>query len=373
MPKKTENTKNANPLRILGERGQAVWLDYIRRQLITSGELSRLVQEDGLRGVTSNPTIFEKAIAGSADYDGELREILARDPDVDTASLFEALAIGDIQMAADVLRPVYESTGGRDGYVSLEVSPRLAQDTGGTVAEARRLWKAVSRPNVMIKAPATPEGIPAIEALIADAINVNVTLMFSTAHYEAVAEAYLRGLHRCRQPAQVHSVASFFVSRVDSAVDRALESLGKPEALSLRGQIAVANCKRVYRRFREIFHGEHFAALRQRGGNVQRPLWASTGTKNPAYPDVIYLEELVGPETVNTVPPSTMDAFRDHGRVRGDTLLEGEPDSALSRLAKLGISLNAIAEKLQAEGVISFAASFDALLATLERKRKQIS
>jgi transaldolase/glucose-6-phosphate isomerase len=361
-----------NPLLKLAERGQAVWLDYIRRQLLTSGELARLVREDGLRGVTSNPTIFEKAISGSTDYDADLRASLARDPRIPVMELYETLAIADIQMAADVLRPVFDQTGGGDGYVSLEVSPHLARDQEGTIAEAQRLWRAVSRPNLMIKVPATPAGIPAIEALIAAGININVTLMFSLSHYEAVARAHIRGLSRCRRPEQVHSVASFFVSRMDTVIDRILEKMGTPEALALLGKVAVANSACVYRRFREIFHGEDFAALRPQGANVQRPLWASTGTKNPAYSDVIYIEELVGPETVNTIPPATMDAFRAHGQVRGDTILEGEPDAVFARLAGLGVDVYAAAEKLQEDGVAAFSASFDQLLAALEEKRRVI-
>ena len=363
-----------NPVKELQRHGQSIWLDYIRRSLITSGELQRLVEEDGLRGVTSNPTIFEKAIAGSTDYDAALRARLGEDPHTGAATLFEALAIEDIQRAADLLRPVHEETKGADGFVSLEVSPRLAHDTAGTVAEARRLWQALARPNVMIKVPATPEGIPAIETLIGEGINVNVTLMFSLSHYEAVAQAYLRGLERCPQPHRVASVASFFISRVDTVVDRSLEAIGTHDALALRGRIAIANAKMVYERFREIFHGDPFAALRKRGARVQRPLWASTGTKNPAYSDILYVEELVGPDTVNTVPPATLDAFRDQGGALGTTVQQrhAEADDALARLAKLGIDLNAITDKLQADGVASFTASFEQLLAALEEKRKTL-
>ncbi len=305
-----------NPLKQLETEGQSVWLDYIRRNLITSGELSRLVVEDGLKGVTSNPTIFEKAIAGSSDYDEALRELLAKNPVDDTRTLFESIAIADIRMAADVLRPVYDRTGGADGFVSIEVAPQLAHDTAATIAEARRLWSSVSRPNLMVKVPATKEGIPAIEALIAEGINVNITLMFSVAHYEAVARAYMGGLARSADPRKAASVASFFVSRVDTAVDKALAAIGTPEALALQGKIAIANSKKTYQRFREIFYGKDFAALRERGARVQRPLWASTSTKNPAYRDVLYVEELIGKDTVNTMPLPTLQAFRDHGRVR---------------------------------------------------------
>lgn len=358
-----------NLLKDLQNYGQSIWLDYIHRNLITSGELRRLV-EDGLRGLTSNPTIFEQAIAGSADYDEDVRVLLSHDPHIDTRSLFEALAVEDIRMAADILRSVYDETDGADGFVSLEVSPHLAHDTAGTVAEVRRLWRTVNRPNLMIKVPATPEGIPAIETLIAQGINVNVTLMFSLAHCEAVAHAYIRGIERCPDPHRVASVASLFVSRVDTVVDRALEAIGTDEALALRGKIAVANIKVVYRRFCEIFYGEPFTALWRRGTRVQRPLWGSTSTKNPAYSDLLYVEELVGVDTVNTLPPATLDALLDHGRVRGATVQEGigEAEAALDRLKALGIDLGTITEQLQADGVAAFAASYDQLLEALARK-----
>jgi transaldolase len=362
-----------NPLKELRELGQSVWLDYIRRDLIRSGELKRLVEEDGIRGVTSNPTIFEKAITGSTDYDDALRALLAKDPKTDVGKLYERLAIEDIQMAADVLRAVYDNTGGADGYVSFEVSPHLAHDTQATISEAKRLRAAVDRPNVMIKVPATPEGIPAIEALIAEGVNVNITLMFSMSHYEAVARAYIRGLERCTNPARVASVASFFVSRVDTMVDRALETLATAQARAktLLGKIAIANSKMVYHRFLEIFHGEGFVALRQRGTRVQRPLWASTSTKNPAYSDVLYVENLIGAETVNTMPPETLHAFKDHGQVPGETVRDSLDDAAaaLGWLKALGINFETITEKLQQDGVAAFAASFDQLLEALEKKR----
>ncbi|MFY9530973.1 MAG: bifunctional transaldolase/phosoglucose isomerase [Candidatus Acidiferrales bacterium] len=367
-------TVAGNPLLEVEKQGQAIWLDYIRRSLLTSGELKRLVDNDGLTGVTSNPTIFDKAIAGSSDYDEKLRDLLAKDPRSNAATLFEALAVEDIRMAADILRPVYDRTQGADGFVSLEVSPTLANDTPGTIRGAERLWKAVSRPNLMIKVPATPEGIPAIEHLIASGINVNITLMFSLGHYEKVANAYLRGLERCAQPSKVASVASFFVSRVDGLVDAALERIGTPEAVAQRGKIGIANCRVVYRRFREIFYGDAFAALRKKGARVQRVLWASTSTKNPAYRDVLYVEELIGPDTVNTMPPATLDAFRDHGKVRGATISESL-DAAVKDLAalkKLGISLDEITEKLQVDGVASFTESFEKLMASLETKRRAI-
>ena len=362
-----------NPLKQLQEQGQAVWLDYIRRDLLTGGGLKRLRDEDGLRGVTSNPTIFDKAIAGSSDYDESLRSLLAKDPHADPEKLFDHLEIEDIQMAADILRPVYDQTDGADGFVSMEVPASMAHDTAATVSEAKRLWRAVVRPNVMIKVPATPEGIPAIEALIAEGINVNITLMFSLAHYEAVAAAYLRGLRRNQNPSKVASVASFFVSRVDTMVDAALEKIGTPEALALRGKIAIANSKRVYRRFKEIFLGTPFSEFKSRGARLQRPLWASTSTKNPAYRDVLYVEELIGPHTVNTLPPATIDAFRDHGKV-APTLDAGEQDAeaALARLEQVGINLNQITEQLSVEGVQAFDKSMLQLLDSLREKRTRL-
>lgn len=363
-----------NPLQAVQQYGQSIWLDYIRRSLLTSGKLKRLVEEDGLRGVTSNPTIFQKAIAGSNEYDDTVRAVLAADPHADARTLYERLAVEDIQRAADVLRPVYDETDGADGFVSLEASPHLAYDTVGTINEVQHLWQAVNRPNVMIKVPATPQGIPAIEALIAEGININITLMFSLDHYEAVAQAYIRGLSRCADPHRVASVASFFVSRVDGKVDQALQKIGTPEAKALQGKIAIANAKIAYQRFRAIFYGEPFAALRAQGACVQRPLWGSTSTKNPAYADVLYVEELIGTDTVNTMPPSTLNAFRDHGKVRGPTVEERieEAHTALERLAELGIDLKAITEQLQQDGVQAFADSFDALLEALTEKRQII-
>ena len=284
------------------------------------------------------------------------------------------MAIENIRAASDVLRAVYEETEGADGFVSIEVSPRLAHDTERTIDEAKRLQAEVDRPNVMIKVPATPEGIPAIEALIADGVNVNITLMFSMRHYEAVARAYIQGLQRCSNPRQVSSVASFFVSRVDTVVDGALKKLGTEEASALLGKVAIANCKLVYRRFREIFYGEAFAALRDRGARVQRPLWASTGTKDPAYSDVLYVENLIGPDTVNTLPPATLDAFKRHGRAKGSTVEEElkKAESELCRLKELGIDLDAIAEKLQTDGISAFAVSLDRLVAAVEEKRGRL-
>jgi transaldolase len=347
-----------------------VWLDYIERDLITGGGLAGLVEADGVRGVTSNPSIFHKAITGGEVYGSAVDSLLGETPGMSTGELYEALVIEDIRGAADVLRAVYEGSDGTDGFVSLEVSPHLAHDTAGTVEEARRLWAAVDRPNVMIKVPATAEGLPAIERLIADGVNVNVTLMFSLADYEAVAAAYLRGLDACPQPGRVASVASFFVSRVDTKVDARLEEIGTGEARELLGRTAIANACVAYRRFAEIFHGDGFAVHRGRGARVQRPLWASTSTKNPDYPDVLYVEELVGPETVNTIPTSTLDAYRDHGRPRA-SLREGMAwaDGHLERVAAQGIDLDEITARLQVEGVAAFADSFDALIAALDEAR----
>ncbi|MEN8162641.1 MAG: transaldolase [Acidobacteriota bacterium] len=360
-----------NSLKALwADHGQAVWLDFIQRSLVEGGGLARLVEEDGVRGVTSNPSIFKNAITGTDEYDEQVDAVLRRYPEATAVEVYEELAVTDIRAAADVLRPVYDASGGSDGFVSLEVAPDLAHDTTGTIADARRLWAWVGRPNLMIKVPATAEGMGAIEALIADGINVNATLMFSMDDYEAVAQAYVRGLGRCSDPSKVASVASFFVSRVDTAVDAQLEAVGTPEALALRGKAAIANACLAYRRFGEIFNGgPTFEALRSRGAQVQRPLWASTSAKNPAYPDVLYVEELVGPQTVNTIPAGTLDAYRDHGSPR-NALLEGmeTADGVMEGLQTHGIDLKAVTMKLQHDGVAAFAGAFDDLLASLAEK-----
>jgi len=358
----------------LAELGQSVWYDNIRRALLDSGELQELI-EAGVTGVTSNPSIFEKAIAGSADYDEALGELVTEGNPAE--EIYETLAIEDIQRTADLLRPVYDRTAGRDGYVSLEVSPTLARDTKGTIADARRLFAALSRPNVMIKVPATSAGIPAIETLISEGINVNVTLMFSQAHYDVVAEAYIAGLEKLAAAggdlSQIASVASFFVSRVDTAVDGELEDLQlpSPDLPSLKGKIAIANARAAYVRFHEVFSGERWDLLAAQGARVQRPLWASTGTKNPLYPDTLYLDALIGPDTVNTVPPATLNAFMDHGSVA--LTLENSLEEArgqLEGLAGLGIDLEAITQRLQDEGVASFARSFESLVSSVAGKRE---
>ncbi|NBC17127.1 MAG: bifunctional transaldolase/phosoglucose isomerase [Bacteroidetes bacterium] len=367
-----------NPLQQLHERDQSFWLDYIRRDLIASGELQRLIDEDGLRGMTSNPAIFEKAIAGTDEYDDLLHELLRENPYLSPDELYEELAFDEIRNACDVLRPVYDASDNGDGCVSLEVSPSLAHDTTGTIEEARRLWDAVGRPNVMIKVPATPEGIPAIETLIGEGINVNVTLMFSMDHYEAVAHAYLRGLEHALEHdldvSKIYSVASFFVSRVDTKIDGLLDEIGTPEAKSLKGTIAIANAKVTYQRFQELFLGEAFDPLREHGATVQRVLWASTSTKNPDYSDIRYVTHLIGPHTVNTMPPRTADAFRDHGEVSSDTVTEDVEQARrhLALLAELGIDLNQATEELQAEGVEKFQTPFSSLIDTLDSERDRI-
>ena len=295
-----------NALLELQKHNQSIWLDYVRRDLIVGGGLKQLVTQDGLSGVTSNPTIFEHAIDSGGQYDEALRELFARRPDAEPGQIYDELVVEDVRNAADVLRPVYEASGGADGFVSIEPPPQLTADAEGTIREARRLHRAVGRPNVMIKVVATEDGVRAVEALIAEGLNINITLIFSLRHYEAVAAAYIRGLQRCASPAQVASVASFFGSRVDTQIDKALDANGSPGARALRGKIAIANAKAMYQRFHEIFYGEQFSILRNRGARVQRPLWASTGTKNPNYSDVLYVEELIGPETVNTLPPTQL-------------------------------------------------------------------
>ena len=352
----------------LHEAGQSVWIDFIKRDMLTSGELAQLVS-NGIRGLTSNPTIFQNAIGGSDLYDEQILGLIEQQPDALPANVFEELAIQDIQGAADILRSVYDASDGADGLVSLEVSPHLADDTDGTIANAHRLWNRVDRPNLMIKVPATPAGVPAMEELTAAEINVNATLMFSLDSYVAIASAYVRGLERAADPTRIASVASFFVSRVDTKTDDALEKIGSPEAMELRGTIAVANAKLAYRHYGEIF-GDAFGSIAARGGRPQRPLWASTSTKNPAYSDVLYVDDLVGPNTVNTLPPNTIDAFTDHGTIDAGALTTGVDEAAqyFVSLSDLGIDFEQLTDELQAEGVASFANSFDDLLVTLAQK-----
>lgn len=371
-----------NPLQQLHNFGQSVWLDYIRRNLLASGELKRLVAEDGVTGVTSNPAIFEKAIAGSTDYQDAILEFSGRD-DVDAKAIFESLAVSDIQQAADILRSVYDATDRRDGYVSMEVSPRLAHDTEATLAEARRLWVMVDRPNLMIKVPATPEGLPAIETLLSEGININVTLLFSEEVYEHVAEAFIRGLENRAANggdiAGIASVASFFISRIDTAVDNLidehLKDLGDPRQATLlegiKGKVAIANARVVYEIYQRLFSGDRWQALADKGATTQRVLWASTGTKNPAYPDTLYIDELIGPDTVNTVPPATMDAFRAHGQPRSslEDYVETEHD-VLRVLADSGLSLEKVTDQLLKDGLRQFVDAFDKLLGAVEAAGK---
>ncbi len=362
-----------NPLRELELHGQSVWLDSIRRSALVNGELQRLIEEDGLAGVTSNPSIFEKAISAGADYDAQVREVVLHQPEITAEQLYERVVVKDIQMAADLLRPVWEETSKRDGYVSLEVSPPVAHDTEATMREVHHLWGLVDRPNVMIKIPGTEEGIPAIERCLADGININVTLMFSAAHYDAVAEAYLRGLARLDDPSRVSSVASIFVSRMDTKADELLKSKGEPEAVALLGRIAIANAKLIYQHFTEIFHGERFGDLHRNGARVQRVLWASTSTKNPNYPDTLYVDNLIGPETVNTMPPETLAAFRDHGKALPTVEQEVErAETDVRALAKMGWDVNQLGEELQKEGLQSFGEAFNKLVAALERKKERV-
>ncbi|MGI9178988.1 MAG: transaldolase [Longimicrobiaceae bacterium] len=373
------------PLWQLTRLGQSVWLDYIRRDILENGELEGMIRTHAVRGVTSNPAIFEQAIAQSDDYDEALERLVAEGRDA--SEVYEILAIEDIQSAADLLRGVYDESQGTDGFVSLEVSPELANDTEGTLEEARRLWQAVDRPNVMIKVPGTDAGIPAVEQLLFEGLNVNITLLFSLEGYERVMEAYLRGLERRAEAGEplerVASVASFFVSRVDTAVDAQLEKLleqtqdeeRKQHIRSPFGKAAIANAKLAYQRFQEkICESDRFARLREKGAHVQRPLWASTSTKNPEYRDVIYVEELIGPDTVNTMPLKTLQAFADHGEAR--RTVDEDVDRAraeLAALAELGIDLDRVTAQVQEEGVEKFVTPFRSLLQSIEEKLTEVA
>ncbi len=369
-----------NPLLELGKLGQSVWLDFMRRSLVTSGELKRLIDNDGIKGLTSNPTIFQKAVEGSEDYDDLFREWAPRG--ASAGEVFEALAIRDIGDAARVFRPVWEQTKHGDGYCSIEVSPTLAHDTKGSIVEAQRLWKKLGVQNVMIKIPGTVEGVPAVEQCVADGLNINITLLFSQDAYVAVAEAYIRGLEkraaRGEDVSRSTSVASFFVSRIDTLVEKTIASREKtatPQQRALfdevQGKVAIANAKQAYQKYKKLFSGPRWEALAAKGAKTQRVLWASTGTKNPKYSDVLYIEELIGRDTVNTIPPATLDAFRDHGKVR-PTLEQGldEADAVMRKLEQAGISMKAVTDQLVEDGVKSFSESFEQLISAVGTRVK---
>lgn len=368
-----------NPLKQIVALGQSIWLDYIHRNLMTSGKLRNLIEEDGLGGMTSNPDIFEKAIVNSHDYDDDIQAMKRQGKDVN--AIYEALSQRDVQTAADEFRPLYNKLDGKDGYVSLEVNPHLAHDTKGTIEEARRLWKALNRPNVFIKVPATLAGLPAIQQLISEGININITLLFGLPRYRQVAEAYIAGLEaRAAQGKplkHVASVASFFLSRIDVLVDPLLEKLiskGGQEAEMARkaqGQVAIASAKEAYQIYKEIFQSDRFRKLAQKGARVQRLLWASTGTKNPAYSDVKYVDALIGPDTVNTIPVETLKAYRDHGNPK--LRLQDDVEQArtvLQYLQKLGIKIDAVTQQLEDEGVAKFNKPFDTLLEDLKQEKE---
>ncbi len=372
-----------NPLQALREAGQSIWLDYIHRGMLRSGEFARLVA-DGVSGVTSNPTIFEKAITGSTDYDDALDALVAQGQSAE--EIYETLITEDIRAAADTLRPVFDNTGGADGYVSVEVSPLLAHDTTSTIQEVRRWFAQIDRPNLKVKIPATREGIPAIEQMIAEGRNINITLIFSLEMYREVIEAYLRGLERRVADGQpvdrIASVASFFVSRIDTEADRRLEARAQAardpteaeRIRALRGTVAIANAKLAYEMFREVFGSARFRALAARGARVQRPLWASTSTKNPAYPDLLYVESLVGPDTINTLPPHTLEALRDHGRITPGTVMQ-DLDGArrvFARLAEIGISMDDVTQTVLDNGVKLFSDSFEQLFRSIEERRQAV-
>lgn len=369
-----------NRIQELREIGQSIWLDYIERSMIANGELQALV-DAGLGGVTSNPTIFQQAITDSEAYKDDLKQLAQSDKDV--KAIFEALAVEDIRDAADVLRPIYDATNAQDGYVSMEVAPDLAYDTKGTIEEARRLFKAIDRPNVMIKVPATEPGIAAIRQLIHDGLNINVTLIFALDRYAAVKEAFIAGLEdrlAAGKPVNgIASVASFFVSRVDTAADERLEKLAEQDAAqveaaqSLMGKAAVANAKLAYRQFQKVFNDKRWLALEDAGAQVQRPLWASTSTKNPEYPELLYVETLMGPHTVNTMPPKTLETFRESGKVARTVDKDvNEAENNLARLEELGLSLAEITDHLEKDGVKKFADSFDELMEGIAERRKEL-
>jgi transaldolase/glucose-6-phosphate isomerase len=374
-----------NHLRELDGAGQAAWLDFLNSKILEDGELKRLIGEDAVKGLTSNPSIFEKAIGDGDAYDKRVQEELKRS-DGKPITVFERIAIADIQAAADQFRPTFDRLGGKDGFVSLEVSPTLANDTEGTIAEARRLWGAVGRPNLMIKVPGTAAGVPAIRQLVGEGINVNVTLLFAVQAYLDVAEAHTAGLEAFKASggdiSLVHGVASFFVSRIDSKIDGEIDARLKANPPTdaavrlrrLRGKIAIANAKRAYQRYLELIAGERWQALAKAGASPQRLLWASTGVKDPTYPDTLYIDSLIGPDTVNTMPPKTMDAFRDHGRVSA-SLTEGVPEAEhdLAEAQGLGLDLDGVTKALVVEGVELFAKAFEDLLAAVASKSRQLA
>jgi transaldolase len=372
---------NKNPLIGLKEIGQSVWLDNLSRKLIHSGELKRLIDEDGVSGITSNPTIFQKAISGSTDYDSSLRRMIDKGVK-DEKELFLGLAMEDVSDAADFLRPAYQSTNGRDGFVSIEVSPDLAYDTDATISEAKRLFSTLGKKNILVKVPGTKQGVPAIEQLTSEGVNINVTLLFSTDRYEEVAEAYLKGLERRvsqGQPIQeIASVASFFVSRVDTLTDKLLQArlssatskAGKDKIAGLFGKAAVANAKIAYKKYKSVFSGKRFLALKAKGGRIQTILWGSTGTKNPNYSDIKYVEELVAPDSINTLPEATIKAFKEHGQAKV-TIADGlkEAEKLFPELKPMGIDIREVTDQLEKEGVQLFSDSFFALLKEIAKKR----
>ncbi|MBI4673774.1 MAG: transaldolase [Chloroflexi bacterium] len=372
-----------NPLFQLTAQGQSVWLDSIQRRQIQSGELRRSIETMALRGETANPSIFEKAIIGSDDYDDEIHQLVAQAKDI--LAIYEKLATDDVRAACDVFRPLYEETNGGDGFVSIEVSPRLAYDTQGTLAEAKRLWTTVNRPNLLVKIPGTKQGVPAIEESLYDGLNINITLLFAVQAYEEVAWAYIRALERRiaegKPVDKIASVASFFVSRIDTLADKQLSDAAKTtsdpqrfeELQELQGKLAIANAQIAYERFKQIFAGEHWRALQTRGARVQRPLWASTSTKNPAYRDVLYVETLIGPHTVNTMPMETLEAFANHGVVARtvDVDVQAAYD-IVRRFEAAGFSLDAVTAQVLEEGVAKFDEAFSQLLAGIEKKREQM-
>jgi transaldolase len=358
--------------RLFSEQGQSPWLDNLKRGYLTSGELTRFIDE-GIRGITSNPTIFQKAIVGQAEYDDQFRSLMERKESVDDA--YWDLVIDDVQHALALLRPLYDESAAGDGFVSIEVAPGLANDTQGTIASARDLHGRIAQPNLLVKIPGTEAGTPAIQAMIAEGRSINVTLIFSLERYADVIEAYLSGLEACKGDlSRVHSVASFFVSRVDTEVDRQLQKIGTDEALNLRGKAAVAQAKLAYEMFTERFKGERWEALSDRGARVQRPLWASTSTKNPAYPDTLYVDSLIGPDTINTMPDATIDAFERRGTVACTITADlDQAHQVMDDLARVGVDMTAVGHTLEEEGVASFTKSFDELMSSLSDKAAELT